>query len=532
MSELTVKFLGNEYVFPQELKEYVAYCNEFEKINETLSKALLVTMKKKPVGENNEPDAAGDIENKLKQTMIAEGKKIIPMLAKHNIFDVTESDIIDNNKGYKHYCDTYKVMMDGLRLILADEMEAWMNGFEQAQNAAYSQVTGTGISMYSNSMIAHLTLAAFESSTIKKQCDKADRDYERAMTELSNRTHSQSEKRYLEHMVTKVYPEIANAFGMFVEELMEIYLNKLQENSIYDYSKVKSYSIKRSSELLNNVSMVTDKQSVITEAFKSCPYNPDIYAKLLELGMYDVDTFATAKEFYQDALLVGVIEDFCKKNLKNYDKVKTPISILALYKNKTETEILRSLYGGELGTIENQYKTLKGVVSNKKSLDSWIRKIVSQQVDSIITTSEDSIKGRIHTAISGIVSENNYKKFTEMGLLSPEEIRMDDSNATDLNSINNEYEIKIIAEVTAYIVEANDRKKLYDEANGIYTSEIKKRSDAINSKRAELNALGLFAFSKKKEVKAEIEKLEAELSKYKSENVPNALKQTYEKMYS
>jgi hypothetical protein len=248
--------------------------------------------------------------------------------------------------------------------------------------------------------------------------------------------------------------------------------------------------------------------------------------------MYDVDTFATAKEFYQDSLLVGVIEDFCTKNLKNYDKVKAPISILALYKNKTETEILRSLYGGELGTIENQYRTLKEVVSNKKSLDSWIRKIISQQVDGIIKTSEDSIKGRIHTAIGGIVSDNNYKKFTEMGLLSPEEIRMDDSNATDLNSINNEYEIKILAEVTAYIVEANDRKKIYDEANDIYTSEIKKRSDAIDSKRAELNALGLFAFSKKKEVKAEIEKLEAELSKYKSENAPNDLKQAFERMYS
>lgn len=109
---------------------------------------------------------------------------------------------------------------------------------------------------------------------------------------------------------------------------------------------------------------------------------------------------------------------------------------------------------------------------------------------------------------------------------------MDDSNATDLNSINNEYEIKILAEVTAYIVEANDRKKIYDEANGIYTSEIKKRSDSIDSKRAELNALGLFAFSKKKEVKAEIEQLEAELLKYKSENAPNTLKQAFEKMYS
>lgn len=530
MSELTVKFLGSDYTFPHELKEYVSICSEFEKINDTLSKALLTTMKR-PSIIGDEPSQAGDVEQGLKEKMRNEGKKIIPMLAKHNIFDVTESDLIENNKGYIKYEETYKTMMKGLSKNLAEEMQAFLDGYDDAQRSAYSQVTGTGISMYSNSMIAHMTLAAFETSTIKKQCEKADRDFERAFDAMTARNASVRGKKDMEVMA-KTYTDIAEAFGIYVSELLETYLNKLQEKGIYDYSKVKPYSINRSSELLNNVSMVADKQSVITEAFKSCPYNPDIYAKLLELGMYDVDTFATAKEFYQDSLLVGVIEDFCTKNLKNYDKVKTPISILALYKNKTETEILRSLYGGELGTIENQYKTLKDAVSNKKSLDSWIRKIISQQVDSIIKTSEDSIKGRIHTAISGIVSENNYKKFAEMGLLSAEEVRMDDSNATDLNSINNEYEIKIIADVTAYIVEANDRKKLYDEANSIYTSETKKRSDAIDSKREELNALGLFAFSKKKEVKAEIEKLEAELSKYKSENEPNGLKQAFEKMYS
>ena len=148
MAEVTVKFLGSDYTFPEELKQYVVYCSEFEKINDELSKALLATMKL-PSIVSGEPSQAGDVEVKLKEKMRQEGKKIIPLLAKHNIFDVTESDLIDNNKGYLMYEEAYKTLMRGLSQNLAEEMQAFLDGYEDAQRSAYSQVTGTGISMYS-----------------------------------------------------------------------------------------------------------------------------------------------------------------------------------------------------------------------------------------------------------------------------------------------------------------------------------------------------------------------------------------------
>jgi hypothetical protein len=63
MADITVKFLGDAYTFPEELKQYIIYCNEFEKINEKLQKELIFTMKKKPYdGEEGKSDAMGDIE--------------------------------------------------------------------------------------------------------------------------------------------------------------------------------------------------------------------------------------------------------------------------------------------------------------------------------------------------------------------------------------------------------------------------------------------------------------------------------------
>jgi hypothetical protein len=49
MSDIMVRFLNESYTFPEELKQYVIYCNEFEKINNRLQKELICTMKKKPM---------------------------------------------------------------------------------------------------------------------------------------------------------------------------------------------------------------------------------------------------------------------------------------------------------------------------------------------------------------------------------------------------------------------------------------------------------------------------------------------------
>lgn len=530
MADIAVKFLGKEYSFPEELKQYVVYCNEFEKISDTLSNALLVTMKR-PSITGDEPSQAGEVENGLKQKMRQEGKKLIPMLAKHNIFDVTEGELVDNNKGYLMYEEAYKTMMNGLRMNLAEEMQAFLEGYEDAQRSAYSQVTGTGISMYSNSMIAHMTLAAFETSTVKKQCEKADRDFERAFDSMNARNASIREKKDVEVMM-KTYTSIAEAFGVYVTELMETYLNKLQVNSVYDYSKVKPYSIKRSSELLNNISMVDDKKSVLEQAFMSCPYNPDIYAKVLELGICDIDTFTTAKEFYQDSLLIGVVEDYCKKYLKDFDKVREPIAVLALYKGKSGIDVLRSLYSSELDSVESKYRVLGTVLTNQRALDEWIRKNISQQTQGIINTAADKIKNKVHSSVNGIISESNYQKFVSMGLLSADKLRLQDSAETELSGINLEIENKLVSCINAYIQEAVSRKKKCDEAYAQFNADVKKKNEAISEKQNELNGLGMFAFSKKKELKAVISDMESDLSKYKYDNEPKDLQKAFERMYS
>ena len=118
-----------------------------------------------------------------------------------------------------------------------------------------------------------------------------------------------------------------------------------------------------------------------------------------------------------------------------------------------------------------------------------------------------------------------------MGLLSAETIRLKDSLETSLDRINAEFEQKMVTCIDVYIQVAKIRGQKYDEAYDKYNAEVKRKNDAIAERQSELNSLGLFAFSRKKELKDIISDMERELSEYKSDNEPKDLQVAFEKMY-
>lgn len=129
------------------------------------------------------------------------------------------------------------------------------------------------------------------------------------------------------------------------------------------------------------------------------------------------------------------------------------------------------------------------------------------------------------------MTEKEFQKFTNMGLLSAETIRLKDSLETSLDRINAEFEQKMVACIAVYIQGAKNRGRKYEEAYDKFNAEVERKNVAIAEKQSELNSLGLFAFSKKKELKDIISDMERELSEYKSDNEPKDLQVAFEKMY-
>jgi hypothetical protein len=530
--KINVNFLGKAYSFPCELGQYVMYCQEFEQINDRLMSKLLCTMKKKPLGTGDDnDDAYTDIRKKFEGYMEDEGRKIISKLSQIGIYDVTESDVIYSNKGYKHYADVKAEMEEGSRKILLNAMDAWFEGQKRAYSSATSNITGSGVSLWSSSLLDHAAFAATEYSVLKKQAKQANREYVEAIHALNIQNESQRDREYVQFYANKIYPEIANAFTMFTSELTALYMEKLKQRGLFDYTATLDYDLGRSAELLKNIKLVDDKKTVLQEAFKICPYNPDIYAEVINQGLFDVDSLKAAKEFHQETMLISVIEDKIKGDLKNVDKVMDYIDILSYYEDKDRTEILLPFYQSTIDSIKNDYHEMFLICSDSRRLDRWISENINSDMDKVVSTSDDMVKLKVESWAKWNVHDDEFAELANMGLISIEDIRMKDSVQTNLEDVRMEYVTKLVVLILDYIKEAGVRKVAYEEAYDKFNAEVQKRNDVISEKRAELKKQGIFAFSSKKEIKAELEQLEKDLEDCRKTE-PIHLKDAYYGMYA
>lgn len=523
-SVINVIFLGQNYSFSGELARYVTYCNEFEKISDRLMNRLLVTMKKKPMGEGD--CSYTDMHEKYEVELQNEGKKFITMLSKIGVYDVTEADVIYKNKGYEQYIQIRDKMQEGTRKIMLKTISNWMEQQENIYSSAASNIRGSGYGLISNSFLAHATFSAMEYSTLKRQAKEADRQYQQAIGELNRSTFSREEQQYIQFYASEIYPEIAAAFNKFTTELMAIYLLKLQEKGMFDSDKLSNYSLNKSAGILKNITLVDDKKAVLVEAYKICPFNPDIYADVMTYGLFDVDTMKGAKEFHQESILEGMLEDKIKSSLSNIEEAKDYIEVLAYYQDKSETEILKKFYENNISKIKNDYHEIYLVCIDSRRLSIWIKDYINADRDEIALTSEESVRDKVNSWLKRITDNNQFEKISAMGLIDVDDIKYKNSTKTTLAEVQAEYADKMITLILNYIKELGEKKVAYEEAYNKYNVALKKYMDAISEKNDELKRQGLFAFSKKKEIKAELDKLNKEYQEYRKTE-PLNLKNAY-----
>ncbi len=300
MSEEKVYFLGNEYSFPEEVQKYVYYCRKFQQNRDTLLQVIFNRIENQWY---DYPDK--EFEQLLKNVC----KTAIIYLAEDDIYDVTESDLLKNSKGYSDFINITHDGFEQIKQFGLDEIREYREGYENAFTSASSQITGSGLGLISNSVIAHMTFAAMESHTISKQARKADKEFKTAMNAITNSTQSKKKQRESKFLYESLYPAYIKIVEVFISEIIDSYLLLLEKKGIFAYSKMKSFNIERSSDLLKNLSLVNDKKKVLIQAFKNCPYNEAVYLHIVNLHLMDLDTEKTLNHYGQKESLIEDIEE-------------------------------------------------------------------------------------------------------------------------------------------------------------------------------------------------------------------------------
>ncbi len=530
-------FLGEKHLIPSDLREYVQYLHSFEQIYNDIISLLINQMEQKSFCGGADEDF-----KYFSVPLTTIGEKIIVKLSEHGVFDVTMDEVIFRNKGYIQLHNVCQETISQMAKILLQAIDDFKNGYENAQVSAASNITGSNVSLWTNSFSSALVYSALEASTLKKQYNTATREYNAAMSMLSKNVTDKREQKELELLVTKYYPEAADAIRKFVSELMLFYITKLESIGVFAYSEVEKYSLKRSTDLLKNLPVVTDKKSLLRQAFLYCPYNPDVYKAVLENGFADISTFKTAQYFIQDELLSEYIKDYCHNHISEPEKLILPIEIWSLYTNQDESNIVALLYSEKIQILTRRYIAAKRAIENKEELKWWIKEIITTSATKLCSMDCDKIR----ESIANQLDFNNMATFFDnYHLFDMDVISLPNSTALSLVELNREFTKTLLNEIKDYISElkvhvkscideATKVEKEYQVALSQYNDERGKIYSNISELREELKKqkkiLRLFKFNKQKEIENKLQLLQDKLSCLTNEKDPQPLKDKCEKL--
>jgi len=187
----------------------------------------------------------------------------------------------------------------------------FIQGVEDAERTAQSKVTGSGISVWSNSFTTLASFAALDYFSAKGQIKKASAEYKQEIQNLEKYGKSKTERKSIEYLKTHYFPEMEQALSVFAFGMMDKYLNTLIAEKQFDEGTLQYVDFERSTDLLNNLKLSSSVDAILENAFIACPFNVKTFIKTAELNklndnilqvIHDLDLTTELREEYKSFL--------------------------------------------------------------------------------------------------------------------------------------------------------------------------------------------------------------------------------------
>lgn len=370
-------------------------------------------------------------------------------------------------------------------------------------------------------------------STVEKhimlsQAKKADQQYEKAVQKIQAAC-----KDALNQICTNI---LINDFGMGLVEIIETFNNELMQNYLleltlhgeFNVDNIEGYSENRSNAILENMSRVSDKRKLLIQAYEACPFNIDVYEKILEMGFFDVNTFMDAKQIFPVETLQSMVESQIDGSSASFEKMDEYVAVLTDYADIDEKTVIKKYFSKYADSLIKPFENIKKICGNNRQLDSWIRENISKDMDRIVAVTDEDISDKVGNWLIHKVDEQKIKKLYSAGVNPFEKANIEDADSSSYDYIKKYYADLLIIAIKNYIDEAIKRKNTYEQAYKKYNAEFDKQREKVEGLKRELENSSFFAFSKKKELKEKVAIELAELNKLKE---PSDLKKAYYDMY-
>lgn len=477
---INVTFLQKQYTFPKDILIYLDILNLTEDIQKKLFNSFLekVSRSQTPVISNEQ----------LHDDMKKQAGRFIKKLCENEIYDKTVDEYVFENSGYDAYSKLNKDGIQTVACFLSEEIKNFQDGIYNAEINAASNITGSGIQVYSSSFLTLAATSAMEYSIIKKQCEEADKQYRKEVKVISDRgaaIRAEKEKNFLEN---NYIPSMERVLTLFSYEMMDKYIRHLTEAGKFNTKALDYVNIKKSIGLLENLKHTQNKLAVYEQSFLACPYNFYLYLNLIESEMLDKETFNTAKEFGQGAEIINslkskIFDVDCQYNLTDaINYIDKYVSIYAECTNAQKVDIYHKVANKKYQSVIAGYASIKNKISNADDCCS----LIQVNEGNIASISNDYIFNIAKEEVNRIISVKDFDTLRNIcgytDLL--DEIAPKNQVFDNKSSLDGIYIDELVCSITKYVNECKDKlmkKKEQNEAIERETAKLAKRNRIIIS---------------------------------------------------
>lgn len=477
MAHVKIVFNQKEYTIPSDLKEYLTVLNLAEDLQNNLCDGF---MQKALRAESKvvEPDEINDLMRDCSE-------KFIQRLCEKGVYDKTIDDYAFQNEGYIEFLNVTKDAMQAIMGFLSEEAQDYERGQYVAKQRALSGVTGSGVSVYSSSILTLALASAVEYTTLQGQCSKADAQYTNDLKRLREQGASKRARKENGYFATQYCPKAKSALRKFVYCLMGRYLDDLIAENCFDKETLQYVDIKHSQEILKNLKISSNKDAVLEKAFLVCPFNIDVYVELGRIGKLDEGTFKTASELGQADYVKNRLYELVKKLsytgnfCEDLVPVEGVITSLSNITGEDKTKFYKEFASPIYQNVIEQYQKIQMYASDI----NYCRELLDKNTDCILNYTNSDLQSIAEKEVKGIISDQEfysisikggyYNFLTDISMGNVGFFRKQELDSHYVNEILKNL-VRLLPEQQKNIIEGNQAKE---------TARIKKLDDIQKEKR-------------------------------------------------
>lgn len=292
---LKMRFLQKNYEIPNDIITYLNALQVADEIKDSLFRACRDKVSKSEIRAISTDEMVPEMKK--------QASRFIKMLCDNNIFNRTIDEYTFSNEGYKEFDKHNKAAVLAMSNFLLEEMEHFQQGIENAEREAASNITGTGVQVWSSSFLTLAAASALEYSALKKQANVADQQYREKVRWISKKGSDKREQQEIDYLNNIYYPNISNSLTLFAYCMLDKYLADLHDNDLFDNETLNYVNIKHSQDLLQNLDITNNKAAVLTNAFQACPFNINVYLSAIKFDLFGEDEVNALRVINQDSEL-------------------------------------------------------------------------------------------------------------------------------------------------------------------------------------------------------------------------------------